>query len=589
MRTLTSIAIFLLLCGCGTSQTNQQATEQTNVVLILIDDLSHYGVGTYGGVKVNSARGLFEGYDISTPRIDEIARQGLRCDMAFAYPLCENTRIALMSGLNNDRNYLNCKLQHASDITFGDAFQKAGYATGIFGKWKQTRGTKEIPGKDYIFEFGWDEFCCFDVLNNVGQRFINPHLIINGEIHNYMGRTDLDPETGRRWYGPDICNRYALDFIDQNKDKPFFLYYPMMLMHDDHKPTPDTKPDSIFDHFDEVTHNRDGHSGDDQRYFPDMLSYTDKLIGKVIDKLEEQGLTDNTLVVIMGDNGTKEAFTHTLADGTIYPGRKGGNTDNGLHVPLILRMPTIIPSEKNTRTYQGLVNLTDIYPTIADAAGIVIPDRERLDGISFWPQAKGENKNEPRDVIYTWFNGNNPYTSEETILRYAFDKDFKRYAPSKHYPEGRFFDLRTDPLERSGGSYAELRWGVRQYAGLDLNNLSPEHQKAYEDLGSVITSHEYVPVQKLQISAETTSLKVGEKTTLSCKVIPESATRDGTIWESSNPKVATIDKFGEVTAHQKGEVSIKVYSWDDAYPASSNRDSTYFTTGIQSSLQLSCE
>ena len=87
-----------------------------------------------------------------------------------------------MSGQYNSRNFLRCKSQHASEITFGDVFQSAGYATGIFGKWKQTRGTREIPAKDYIFEFGWDEFCCFDVVGE-GQRFINPNLVINGEVH----------------------------------------------------------------------------------------------------------------------------------------------------------------------------------------------------------------------------------------------------------------------------------------------------------------------------------------------------------------------------------------------------------------------
>ena len=585
-----------LIIGCnqnqsgrtGAGQTGRSSTGQSgraNVVLILIDDLSHYGLSAYGGVAVNSMRGLFEGLPTSTPRIDEIARQGIRCDNAFAYPLCENTRIALMSGLNNDRNFLDCKLQHASDITFGDVFQRAGYATGIFGKWKQTRGTREIAGKDYIYEFGWDEFCCFDVVGE-GQRFINPNLVINGEIHNYMGRTDLDPITGRRWYGPDICNRYALDFIDRNRDKNFFLYYPMMLMHDDHKPTPDTKPDSIFDNFDEVTHNRDGHSGDDQRYFPDMLSYTDKLIGKVVDKLEEHGLSENTLVIIMGDNGTKEAFSHTLEDGSIYPGRKGGNADNGLHVPMIISMPGSIPSETEGRTYSGLVNLTDVFPTIADAAGVDIPNRDKMDGISFWPQLTGSTEEEHRQVIYTWYNGNNPYTFEENILRYAFNKDFKRYAPSMHYPEGRFFDLRSDPLERDGESYASLRWGVRQYSGLDVDNLTEEQRVAYEELGRVIKDHAYVAVEQLKIQGGSATIKVGDTSELKCEVIPENATRFGIIWESSDPSIASINKFGEILAHQRGKVAIRAYSWDDAYPTSANRDSTYFTTGIHDVMYL---
>lgn len=581
------LSLFLLapiiFISCNNQASGESASQSPNVVLILIDDLSHYGVGVYGGVGVSSAHGRFGELPIATPRIDELAAQGMRCDNAFAYPLCENTRIALMSGLNNDRNFLHCKRQHHSDITFGDVFQRAGYATGIFGKWKQTRGTKEIPGKDYIYEFGWDEFACFDVIDE-RQRFINPSLVINGVEYDYGGRTDLDPETGRRWYGPDICNRYALDFIDRNKNKPFFLYYPMMHVHDDHKPTPDTKPDSIFDHFDEVTHNRNGHSGDDQRYFPDMLAYTDKLIGKIVDRLEEHGLTENTIVIVMGDNGTKEAFVHHLADGSTYPARKGGNTDNGLHVPLIVRMPGTIGEQQ---VYDGLVNLTDIFPTLADAADVEIPHRERINGISFWPQLSGSSSPEHRDVIHTWYNGNNHYQNDTTPIRYAFNKDFKRYAPSHHYPEGRFFDLRSDPLEREGGSYVGLRWGVRRYAGLDLEQLNEEQQAAYEELGLVLDRHAYVAVEKLEINAEKQELSAGESMMLEGLVYPENATRFRTIWESSDPAIASVDKFGELSAHQAGEVTIRLFSWDDAYPTANNEDSTYFRSGIQDAIHLS--
>ena len=79
----------------------------------------------------------------------------------------------------------------ASDITFGDLFQREDYATCIVGKWKQTRGTKAIHGKDYISEFGWDEFCCFDVVTE-GYRMIDPDIVENGEQMNYKG---IDPET----------------------------------------------------------------------------------------------------------------------------------------------------------------------------------------------------------------------------------------------------------------------------------------------------------------------------------------------------------------------------------------------------------
>jgi len=553
--------------------------KRPNVVLILIDDLNHYGVTAYGANRISEWSGKFKNRVFSTPRIDRLAHEGLRCDYAYAYPLCEPTRIALMSGQYNSRNFLRCKAQHASEITFGDVFKRAGYATGIFGKWKQTRGTKEIHGKDYIFEFGWDEFCCFDVVGEA-QRFINPNLVIDGRVHNYMGRTDLDPATGRRWYGPDICNRRALDFIQRHKNTPFFLYYPMLLVHAEHKPTPDTQPHALFDDCDEDKKN------DDKRFFPDMLAYMDKLIGKVIDKLDEHGLRDNTLIVVMGDNGTKEPFIHVLPDGTEYPGGKGGNKDNGLHVPLILSWLGKIPhgTARDIRSYQGLVDVTDIYPTLCEAAGIEIPNPSAIDGISFWPQATGAPA-QAREVIYTWYNGNNPVTDQSKLLRYAFNKEFKRYAPHANFPEGRFFDLRSDPLEMAGDRRVKIAWVHYHHSGLDITQLDDVQRAAYEQLGRVIKDHRYVAVTGLHIEGPNAPMKVGSSVTLDCQIIPAQATRQNVVWESSDPELATVDKFGVLTAHAPGTVKVTVYTWDDACPVAANVPQSYARHGVRDSIE----
>jgi arylsulfatase A-like enzyme len=562
--------------------TEQASPKKTNVVLILIDDLSHYGVTAYGANRLHSYDGMFTNKEFGTPNIDNLAKQGLRVDHAFAYPICENTRIALMSGKNNDRNYLQPKSQHRSDITFGDAFKKAGYSTGLFGKWKQTRGDKEVAGKDYISEFGWDDYAAFDVVTE-GQRFINPDLLINGEEKNYNNRTDLDPATGRRWYGPDIVNRHALNFIDENKDKPFFLYYPMILVHDDHKPTPDTKPNAIFDNFSEKA-DYNNKRGDDRRYFPDMIEYMDKLIGNVVAKLDDAGVRENTLIVVMGDNGTKETFGHVMADGSIYPGRKGGNADNGLHVPLIINYPNVVPSSNDGsyRSYKGLVNLTDIYPTIAQAAGITMPNADQVDGISFWEQAKGAS-GEPRETIHTWYIGNNKYNDKDVVLRYAFNKDFKRYAPDKDFPDGRFFDLRTDLLERDGDRFIERRWKVRRYSGLNIANLTTEQREAYIALGDVLKQNKLAPVTSLKLTAAKKALLIGESITLTSQALPKNAKRQGVIWESSDPSVLSVNKLGEITGHKKGEATITIYSWDDALPLSANTAEVYNKTGISTS------
>ncbi|MDZ8120331.1 sulfatase-like hydrolase/transferase [Pontiella agarivorans] len=577
MKRVTCFFAAALLAGVSVT-----ASEKPNVVFILIDDLSHYGITAYGANRISSTQGFFKNVEFETPRIDSLAKDGMKCDYAYAYPLCEPTRIALMSGMNNIRNYHQCKSQHASDITFGDLFQREDYETCIVGKWKQTRGTKSIPGKDYISEFGWDEFCCFDVVTE-GYRMIDPDIVENGEIMNYKG---IDPVTGRRCYGPDIFNRYALDFIERNQEKPFFLYYSMVLMHDEHTPTPDTKPASIFDEHDISKPTEYGFmKGDDRRYFPDMLAYADKMVGQVLDQLEKLGLDDNTLVVVMGDNGTKECFEHVLPDGTVFRGDKGSNKEGGLHVPLLLRAPGKIPAGKS---YSGMVNLTDILPTLCDAVGIEPPNKEALDGISFWPQVTGKASADHRKWIYTWYNGNNKSSDLDNVVEYAFTKEFKRYAPSKLYPEGRFFDLRTDLFEEAGAEKKKVPkvWNKWHYSGLDINTLTPEQKRAYDGLGKILKQNAYVPVQRLQIVKGEVPLRVGGSKELTCRIYPQNATRRGIIWKSSDSSIASVDKFGVVTGHKKGKVEITAYSWDDAVPLADHKSEEYATDGIQHSVKL---
>lgn len=574
------------MAGAGLIAGSSQAVEKPadlnkpNVVFFLIDDLGHYGVTAYGANRITSNQGYFTNAVFATPRMDRMAQQGVRCEYAYAYSLCEPTRVALMTGMNNNRNFIQAKSLYESQITFGDLFKKAGYATCMTGKWKQTRGTREFPGKDYIYKFGWDEFCCFDVIGE-GRRMIDPMLVINGKPQQFSG---TDPVAGRRSYGPDIINRFALDFIEKNKEKPFFLYYPMILVHDEHTPTPDTQPKEVFDQFDVMAKTPYGHGpGDDRRYFPDMINYTDKMIGKVLDKLDELGLSENTLVVVMGDNGTKECFSHVLPDGSLYSGGKGGTAENGIRVPLLLRWPGAIPAGQ---VYSAMVNLTDIYPTLFEAVGIPVPNIDEIDGKSFWPQATGKNSSEHRKTIYTWYNANEPLTDLTGLLEYAHTKEFKRYAPHKGFPQGRFFDLRTDPLEQAGKPVVKFSWDRWHYSGLDIANLTPEQRAAYDELGKVLDANRYVPVQGLEIIKSEAPLMVGQPRTLECRTVPANATRGNVIWESSDPSVASIDKFSTVTAHKPGRVTVTAYSWDDAYPVASNAKQTFSREGIRASVNL---
>jgi arylsulfatase A-like enzyme len=561
-----------LMCFCGTHAL--LGMKKPNVVFILLDDMSHYGISAYGAKQLNSKQGFFESVPVSTPEIDRLANEGLLVENAFAYPICEPTRVALMSGMNNDRNFIRAKALHESQITFGDIFKRAGYVTGITGKWKQSRGTAKIPGEKYVEQFGWDEVHCFDLLYE-GARHIDPNFVINQKITWF--NKDENSETGRRYYGPDLANRFALDFIETYKDQPFFLYYPMLLVHDEHTPTPDTEPRDVYDNFEVMTHTGvpadnpyGAFKGDDRRYYPNMVAYMDKLIGRVTDKLDQLGLRENTLIVLMGDNGTKACFSYTLADGSEFIGGKGHAKVNGLQVPLVLSMPGKIAP--NTR-YNGLVNITDIMPTLCDLAGLEIPNVDSIDGVSFWPQARGETAAVHRKHIYTWYNANRPMALKDKIIRYAMEIGFKIYAPDANFPNGRFFDLRKDPFEQADAYNKKINRGAGIFhsSGLDLASLSTEQQAAFDRLKAVLAEYSYVPVECVKINPTSNQLKVGEVLLLKATIQPNNATIRNTVWESSNPEIASVDKFGRLTALKPGAVEVHLYSWDEVRPLANGK------------------
>ena len=159
------------------------------------------------------------------------------------------------------------------------------------------------------------------------------------------------------------------------------------------------------------------------------------MVGKVVAKLDALGLSENTLVLFTGDNGTHPRLTSMLGDRE-YPGGKGKTTDNGTHVALIARWPGVI---EPGRICDDLVDFTDILPTLTDVADAELPDGIPFDGVSFAPQLRGE-AGTPRDWIYCWYERNG---KRDQASRHARDKQFKLYG------DGRFYDVTVDPQEAS--------------------------------------------------------------------------------------------------------------------------------------------
>jgi arylsulfatase A len=221
-------------------------------------------------------------------------------------------------------------------------------------------------------------------------------------------------------------NAHVLDFIGRHKDKPFLLYYPMMLTHDPYQPTPDS-PDWDPKAVGESVNRKDAHFGE-------MVTYMDKLVGTVVAKLDECGLREKTLVILVGDNGTGKGTRSMMGTREVI-GKKGSTVDAGMRVPLIASWPGRIAKGTVCR---DLVDTTDFLPTICEAAALKVPGP--LDGRSFLPQMCG-GKGKPREWIYSWYSPRQG--NDRSVREFAFNHRFKLYRG------GGFFDLAKDLDEKS--------------------------------------------------------------------------------------------------------------------------------------------
>jgi arylsulfatase A len=386
------------------------AKERPNVILILADDFGYECVRANGGESYN------------TPNLDQLAKTGIRFTSCHVQPLCTPTRVQLMTGKSNIRNYLNFGKLIRSEQTFAHRFKEAGYTTGICGKWQLGQ---EVDAPQH---FGFDEACLWQHTRRP-PRYANPGLEYNGK--------EKDFSNGE--YGPDLVQQFALDFISRHKEKPFFLYYPMMLTHSPYQPTPDSvnwDPTAIGEKV-----------KDNKKHFGDMVQYMDKLIGNLVVHLESQRLRDNTLILFVGDNGTGRGLDSRF-EGRNYPGGKGTTTQRGTHVPMIANWPAVIttPAVNN-----DLISSVDFLPTLCEVAQTATP--QGLDGISFYPQLTGKPSS-PREWIYSWYSPRQG--NDKTIREFAFDHRFKLYR------NGNYFDLEKDVEEKRPLSESELTVDAKQ-------------------------------------------------------------------------------------------------------------------------------
>ncbi|MEP0842556.1 MAG: sulfatase-like hydrolase/transferase [Phycisphaerae bacterium] len=373
------------------------AAGRPNVVLIMADDLGYECIGANGGTSYR------------TPVLDRLAAGGMRFEHCYVQPLCTPTRVQLMTGVYNVRNYVNFGNIDPSVTTFAHLLKRAGYATCVAGKWQLGQDV-ELPRR-----LGFDAYYLWQHTRRP-PRYANPGLEINGVEKDYT----------RGEYGPDLINAHARDFIVRHRDRPFFLYYPMILTHAPYQPTPDSEdwdPQARGE-----TVNRK------PEHFADMVAYMDKLIGRLLATLDEQGLRERTLVLFLGDNGTGRGTRSAMGARTVIGG-KGTTTIAGMHVPLIVRWPGTVPAG---RVCTDLVDSTDFLPTLCEAAGAEVPATLNIDGRSFLPQLRGQ-AGRPREWVYSWYSRDG---TSRAARECVFDRRYKLYRT------GEFYDLVEDPEEK---------------------------------------------------------------------------------------------------------------------------------------------
>jgi len=330
-----------------------------NIIFILADDIGQTQLGCYGG-------------PYHTPFLDDFASQGMRFTQAYSSAaICSPTRAALMTGKYPARlhltdfikgnSYPDSLLQQPDwqkflpleEITIAEALKELGYATGAFGKWHLSQEKRPPESAPY----------------NPDKQGFDEYMVTYKPI-----KKQTDPEADP--HNVDSITDRAIQFLEKNSTKPFFLYVSHNAIHD-----PVMEAKSSIEKFENDTALA---ALNILPVLAAMVERLDKGVGKLLSKVNELGLADNTVVIFYGDNGGKDAYANQ------YPFRKGKGWlyEGGIRVPLIIRWPQRVKANNSS---DFMLSSIDFFPTLLDIAG-GNPNKFTNDGKSFLPELFGENR-----------------------------------------------------------------------------------------------------------------------------------------------------------------------------------------------------
>ncbi len=436
--------------------------KRPNILLIMADDVGIDGIGCYGGTSY------------PTPHIDALAKEGMRFTHAYSQPLCTPTRVQIMTGKYNHRNWTYFGILDPREKTFGHLMKQGGYRTCIAGKWQlQSYDPPDFPNANrrrgkgmHVDQAGFDKYSLYHAWHTEekGSRYADPTYYRNGSL--------ITEESGK--YGPDRSVDFLLDFMRRNQKDPMFLYYPMALPHWPMMPTPDS------------TEWKDPENRQTEKLelFADMVTYMDKLVGRLVDGLAELGLRENTLVLFYSDNGTHLKISSMLK-GKSVQGGKATPLQTGIRVPLVANWPgTISPGSVTA----DLVDASDFYATLAELAKTKVSEKNNIDGISFLPTLLNQEGSR-REWCFFWYDPR-PGWDKDRFSRHIFALDHNY----KLFDDGRMFDIRGTEMQESKldpsqldteakTSRKKLRKAIDQ---MMQGTLSPHARKLVDAYGNLL-------------------------------------------------------------------------------------------------------
>ena len=329
------VILGLMFTACSSQQ------EPPNVVIFLTDDQGWGDIASHGNP------------DIDTPNLDLLAAAGARFDRFFVSPVCAPTRASLLTGRDHRRTgtqWVTYGLENmnSDEVTFGEVFKSAGYKTGLFGKWHNGSHYPMDPQGQ-----GFDTF--FGFKHGHWNNYFDTELEYNGAMVQTEG------------FITDVLTDSALMFIERNQDEPFLAFIPYNAPH-----SPFQVPDSYFDKY------RAQGLDDKNASVYGMVENIDDNVGRVVNHLETLGLTENTIVIFLTDNGPNggDRFNGDMK------GWKAKVDEGGVRVPLFIKWPTRIPEGT---VVEELTAHIDFLPSLADLAGIEFEEANPIDGRSFAP------------------------------------------------------------------------------------------------------------------------------------------------------------------------------------------------------------